>query len=145
MIIIYFNVNWHLLSMSIIAIFPSDEIKKKVEAEIEAEEAYELFKKFEDEMVIESQKLMEAERLPRFDETTVPDKKKNLDDQPGKGPIHRWQTRVVFAPGGDAWHPKNTKVKNVCYCENFGFGCQENIRKEKKDKEKARKKKGLIC
>ncbi|KAK7860756.1 hypothetical protein CFP56_033175 [Quercus suber] len=31
-----------------------DEIKKKVEAEIEAEEAYELFKKFEDEMVIES-------------------------------------------------------------------------------------------
>ena len=53
MIIIYFNVNWHLLDMSIIAIFSSDEIKKKVEAEIEAEEAYELFKKFEDEMVIE--------------------------------------------------------------------------------------------
>ena len=64
MIIIYFNVNWHLLDMSIIAIFSSDEIKKKVEAEIEAEEAYELFKKFEDEMVIESQKLMEVEGPP---------------------------------------------------------------------------------
>ena len=87
--------------MSIIAIFSSDEIKKKVEAEIEAEEAYELFKKFE----------------------------AAFDGQ--------------FAPGGDAWHPKNRKVKNVCYCENFGFGCQENIRKEKKEKEKARKK-GLI-
>ena len=62
--------------MSIIAIFSSDEIKKKVEerfnelgdmcerGEIEAEEAYELFKKFEDEMVIESQKLMEVEGPP---------------------------------------------------------------------------------
>ena len=107
--------------MSIIAIFSSDEIKKKVEAEIEAEEAYELFKKFEDEMVIESQKLMEAERLPRFDETTVPDKKKNLDDQPGKGPIHRWQTRVVFAPGGDAWHPKNRKVKMSVTVKELGL------------------------
>ena len=148
----YFNVNWHLLDISVSAIFSSDEIKKKVEerfnelgdmcerGEIEAEEAYELFKKFEDEMVIESQKIMEAEETPQFDETAVPDEKNDSDDPPGEGPILRWQTRVVFAPGGDAWHPKNRKVKNVCYCENFGFGCQENIRKEKKDKEKARKK-----
>ncbi|XP_075663523.1 uncharacterized protein LOC142633144 [Castanea sativa] len=110
-----------------------DEIKKKVEerfnelgdmcerGEIEAEEAYELFKKFEDEMVIESQKIMEAEGPPQFDETAVPDKKKNLDDPPGEGPILRWQTRVVFAPGGDAWHPKNRKVKMSVTVKELGL------------------------
>jgi hypothetical protein len=77
-IVTYFNVNWHLLDISVSAIFSSDEIKNKVEkrfnelgdmcerGEIEAEEAYELFKKFEDEMVIESPKIMEAELLRRL-------------------------------------------------------------------------------
>jgi hypothetical protein len=78
MIVTYFNVNWHLLDISVSAILSSDEIKNKVEkrfnelgdmcerGEIEAEEAYELFKKFEDEMVIESPKIMEAELLMRL-------------------------------------------------------------------------------
>ncbi|KAK7319148.1 hypothetical protein RJT34_03866 [Clitoria ternatea] len=100
-----------------------DEIKQKVEVkfnelgdmcergELEPEAAYEEFKKFEDEMVAEYMKIMEKEEVPQFDDTAVPDKKKDLDDPPGEGPILRWQTRVVFAPGGDAWHPKNRKVK----------------------------------
>ena len=129
----YFNVNWHLLDISVSAIFSSDEIKKKVEerfnelgdmcerGEIEAEEAYELFKKFEDEMVIESQKIMEAEETPQFDETAVPDEKNDSDDPPGEGPILRWQTRVVFAPGGDAWHPKNRKVKMSVTVKELGL------------------------
>lgn len=110
-----------------------DDIKEKVEkkfnelgdmcerGEIEAEEAYELFKKFEDELVMEYVKKMEAEGPPQFDEATVPDKKKHLDDPPGVGPIIRWQTRVVFAPGGDAWHPKNRKVKMAVTVKELGL------------------------
>lgn len=86
--------------------------------EIEPEEAYELFKKFEDEMVMECTSIMEAEGPPQFDETAVPDKKK---DPPGEGPILRWQTRVVFAPGGDAWHPKNRKVKMSVTVKELGL------------------------
>jgi len=97
--------------------FSSDEIKKKVEerfnelgdmcerGEIEPEEAYELFK----------------EAPPQFDEIAVPDKKKDLGDPPGEGPILRWQTRVVFAPGGDAWHPKNRKVKMSVTVKELGL------------------------
>ncbi|XP_042491103.1 uncharacterized protein LOC122070919 [Macadamia integrifolia] len=99
-----------------------DDIKQKVEAkfnelgdmcergELEPEEAYEQFKEFEDKMVLECAKTMEKEPPPKFDEIT-PDKKMDTDDPPGEGPILRWQTRVVFAPGGDAWHPQNRKVK----------------------------------
>ncbi|KAI4350960.1 hypothetical protein L6164_005362 [Bauhinia variegata] len=106
-----------------------DNIKKKVEekfnelgdmcerGELEPEEAYEQFKKFEDEMVAEYMKMMEAEELPQFD----PDNKKDLDDPPGEGPILRWQTRVVFAPGGDAWHPKNRKVKLSVTVKELGL------------------------
>ncbi|OUZ99870.1 Ribosomal protein S24/S35 [Macleaya cordata] len=100
-----------------------DEIKAKVEArfnelgdmverkELDVQEAFRLFKEFEDKMVLECAKMMEAEQPPLDELTTVPDKSTNLDDPPGEGPILRWQTRVVFAPGGDAWHPKNRKVK----------------------------------
>ncbi|KAJ6687788.1 MITOCHONDRIAL 28S RIBOSOMAL PROTEIN S28 [Salix koriyanagi] len=110
-----------------------DDIKEKVEkkfnelgdmcerGELEAEEAYELFKKFEDEMVMEYVKKMEAEGPPQFDEAIVPDKKKHSDDPPGEGPILRWQTRVVFAPGGDAWHPKNRKVKMSVTVKELGL------------------------
>ncbi|XP_052483162.1 uncharacterized protein LOC105783908 [Gossypium raimondii] len=110
-----------------------DEMKKKVEerfnelgdmcerGELEVEEAYEQFKEFEDQMVMEYGKLMEAEGPPKFDETAVPDLKKNLDDPPGEGPILRWQTRVVFAPGGDAWHPKNRKVKMSVTVKELGL------------------------
>ncbi|KAG8472360.1 hypothetical protein CXB51_035288 [Gossypium anomalum] len=110
-----------------------DEMKKKVEerfnelgdmcerGELEVEEAYEQFKEFEDQMVMEYGKMMEAEGPPKFDETAVPDLKKNLDDPPGEGPILRWQTRVVFAPGGDAWHPKNRKVKMSVTVKELGL------------------------
>ncbi|XP_019445870.1 PREDICTED: uncharacterized protein LOC109349501 isoform X1 [Lupinus angustifolius] len=110
-----------------------DEIKKKVEikfnelgdmcerGELEPEEAYEHFKKFEDQMVAEYMKIMETEEVPKFDDTGVPDKKKDIDDPPGEGPILRWQTRVVFAPGGDAWHPKNRKVKLSVTVKELGM------------------------
>ncbi|GMI85328.1 hypothetical protein like AT3G18240 [Hibiscus trionum] len=109
------------------------EMKKKVEekfnelgdmcerGELEVEEAYEQFKEFEDQMVKEYGKMMEAEGPPKFDETAVPDKKKNSDDPPGEGPILRWQTRAVFAPGGDAWHPKNRKVKMSVTVKELGL------------------------
>nr|CAD1838327.1 unnamed protein product [Ananas comosus var. bracteatus] len=102
-----------------------DEIKKKVEAkfnelgdmcergELEPEQAYEQFKEYEDQMVLECAKIMEAEEPPEEEDEIAEADKKNveLDDPPGEGPILRWESRVVFAPGGDAWHPKNRKVK----------------------------------
>ncbi|KAK6925340.1 Ribosomal protein S24/S35, mitochondrial, conserved domain [Dillenia turbinata] len=109
-----------------------DEIKQKVEAkfnelgdmcergELEPEEAYKLFKEYEDQMVLECAEIMEAEGPPQFDEMTVPDKK-DKDDPPGEGPILRWKTRVVFAPGGDAWHPKNRKVKLSVTVKELGL------------------------
>lgn len=111
----------------------SDEIKKKVEekfeeiaarvekGELEVEEGYALFKEFEDQMVMECGKMMEEEGPPQFDETALPDRKKDLDDPPGEGPILRWQTRVVLAPGGDAWHPKNRKVKLSVTVKELGL------------------------
>ncbi|KAL6988158.1 hypothetical protein U1Q18_013905 [Sarracenia purpurea var. burkii] len=110
-----------------------DEIKKKVEkkfneigdmverGEIEVEKGYELFKEYEDKMVLECAKMMEAEGPPQFDDTSVSDKKMELDDPPGEGPVLRWQTRVVFAPGGDAWHPKNRKVKMAVTVKELGL------------------------
>ncbi|KAG9450528.1 hypothetical protein H6P81_010493 [Aristolochia fimbriata] len=113
-----------------------DEIKKKVEAkfnelgdmcergELEPEKAYELFKEYEDQMVLECAELMKAEQPPEDDDHSSPaviDKKKDLDDPPGEGPILRWTTRVVFAPGGDAWHPKNRKVKLAVTVKELGL------------------------
>ncbi|KAF7129084.1 hypothetical protein RHSIM_Rhsim10G0183200 [Rhododendron simsii] len=110
-----------------------DEIKQKVEkkfneigdmverGEIEVEKGYELFKEFEDEMVLECGKMMEAEGPPQCNDISVPDKKKNIDDPPGEGPVLRWQTRVVLAPGGDAWHPKNRKVKMAVTVKELGL------------------------
>lgn len=114
-----------------------DEIKKKVEVsykeledmvgegKLEPEEAYELFKKIEDQMVIECAKIMAAEEPPPDEiETTGSDGKKKkvtLDDPPGEGPILRWESRVVFGPGGDAWHPKNRKVKLSVTVKELGL------------------------
>ncbi|CAI8583823.1 unnamed protein product [Vicia faba] len=110
-----------------------DEIKQKVETkfnelgemcerqELEPEAAYELFKKFEDELVMEYMKKEEKEAAMQSVDTSVPDKKKYSDDPPGEGPILRWQTRVVFAPGGDAWHPKNRKVKLSVTVKELGL------------------------
>ncbi|XP_073281934.1 uncharacterized protein [Primulina huaijiensis] len=117
-----------------------DEIKKKVQkkfdeigdrvekGELEVEEGYALFKEYEDQVVLECTKLMEAEESPQFDETVVPDNKKELDDPPGEGPILRWQTRVVFAPGGDAWHPKNRKVKLAVTVKELGLSKHQFLR-----------------
>ncbi|KAL5700293.1 hypothetical protein ACHQM5_025753 [Ranunculus cassubicifolius] len=110
-----------------------DEIKRKVEAkynelgdmcergELEPEAAYELFKDFEDQMVLECQEIMAAEPPPPEDFSGFKDKNKELDDPPGEGPILRWQSRVVFAPGGDAWHPKNRKVKLSVTVKELGL------------------------
>ncbi|KAL0462365.1 UNVERIFIED_CONTAM: hypothetical protein Slati_0124100 [Sesamum latifolium] len=122
-----------------------DEIKRKVEkkfneigdrvekGELEVEEGYALFKEFEDQMVLECAKLMEAEaeaeaEASQFDKDVVPDNKKDLDDPPGEGPILRWQTRVVFAPGGDAWHPKNRKVKLAVTVKELGLSKHQFLR-----------------
>lgn len=111
----------------------SDDIKNKVEekfeeiaarvekGELEVEEGYALFKEFEDQMVMECGKMMEEEGPPQFDETALPDRKKDLDDPPGEGPVLRWLTRVVLAPGGDAWHPKNRKVKLSVTVKELGL------------------------
>ncbi|XP_051113990.1 uncharacterized protein LOC127239741 [Andrographis paniculata] len=116
-----------------------DDIKKKIEekfneigdrvekGELEVEEGYALFKEFEDQMVVECAKLMEAE-APNFDEDAVTDNKKDLDDPPGEGPILRWQTRVVFSPGPDAWHPKNRKVKLSVTVKELGLSKAQFVR-----------------
>lgn len=110
-----------------------DDIKQKVEkkfneigdmveqGEIEVEKGYELFKEFEDEIVLEYAKTMEAKGPEKFEDISVNDKKNPSDDPPGEGPILRWQTRVVFAPGGDAWHPKNRKVKMAVTVKELGL------------------------
>ncbi|KAF4396234.1 hypothetical protein F8388_019780 [Cannabis sativa] len=110
-----------------------EDVKKNVEAkfnelgdmcergELEPEDAYKLFKEFEDKIVAESMEKMDAEESPKFDETDLVDNKKDLDDPPGEGPILRWQTRAVFAPGGDAWHPKNRKVKLSVTVKELGL------------------------
>ncbi|KAM7255723.1 hypothetical protein ACFE04_008621 [Oxalis oulophora] len=111
-----------------------DHIKKKVEAkfnelgdicergEMEPEAAYELYKEFEDELVMEYMNELEAESPPQFDDVApAQDSKKDLDDPPGEGPILTWQTRCVFAPGGDAWHPKNRKVKLSVKVKELGL------------------------
>ncbi|XP_062223395.1 uncharacterized protein LOC133922196 [Phragmites australis] len=111
-----------------------DEIKQKVEGkfnelgdmcetgEIEPEQAYALFKEFEDKMVAECTELMEAEVPTDADEVTETGSKKvELDDPPGEGPVLRWESSVVFAPGGDAWHPKNRKVKLSVTVKELGL------------------------
>ncbi|KAL0910291.1 hypothetical protein M5K25_021258 [Dendrobium thyrsiflorum] len=113
-----------------------DEIKQKVEAryneledmvgegKLEPEEAYRQFKEFEDQMVLECAEIMAAEEPPPDESETIEsDSKKKivLDDPPGEGPILRWESRVVFAPGGDAWHPKNRKVKLSVTVKELGL------------------------
>ncbi|KAH6827854.1 Ribosomal protein S24/S35 [Perilla frutescens var. hirtella] len=117
-----------------------DEIKKKVEekfneigdriekGELDVEEGFELFKEFEDQMVLECGKLMEAEGPPQFDKDDTTSKNVEPDDPPGEGPILRWQTRVVFAPGGDAWHPKNRKVKLSVTVKELGLTKHQFVR-----------------
>ncbi|KAJ4769199.1 Ribosomal protein S24/S35 [Rhynchospora pubera] len=122
-----------------------DEIKQKVQAkynelegmcdrgELQADRAYELFKEFEDKMVAECIQIMDSEKALEDLTEEIGDKGKNdklakqrkkkveLDDPPGEGPILRWESRVVFVPGGDAWHPKNRKVKLSVTVKELGL------------------------
>ncbi|XP_020416920.1 uncharacterized protein LOC109948427 isoform X1 [Prunus persica] len=110
-----------------------DDMKRKVEekfndlrdmcerGELEPEEAYKLLKVFEDEIFMRCVQKMETDRPPQFDETAGRDEKREVDDPPGEGPILRWQTRAVFAPGGDAWHPKNREVKVSVTVKELGL------------------------
>ncbi|PNX92999.1 ribosomal protein S24/S35 [Trifolium pratense] len=110
-----------------------DDIKQKVETkfnelgdmcergELEPEVAAQEFKKFEDELVLEYLKKAEEEAALQPVDNSVPDEQNYSDDPPGEGPILRWQSRVVFAPGGDAWHPKNRKVKLSVTVKELGL------------------------
>ncbi|KAL9249386.1 hypothetical protein AKJ16_DCAP23956 [Drosera capensis] len=110
-----------------------DHIKKKVKAKVdeleemcekqllEPEQAYKVYKEFEDKIVMDHMKELEAEAPQQLNEVATSDKKVTLDDPPGEGPILRWQTRVVFGPGGDAWHPKNRKVKLSVTVKELGL------------------------
>jgi len=111
-----------------------DEIKQKVEAkfnelgdmcergQMEPEQAYDLFKEFEDKMVAECTELMEEEMPTYPDELTETGSKKvEVDDPPGDGPVLRWESRIVFAPSGDAYHPKNRKVKLSVTVKELGL------------------------
>ncbi|RZR93649.1 hypothetical protein BHM03_00022199 [Ensete ventricosum] len=80
-----------------------------------------LLPEFEDEMVLEYAKIMEAEQPPEEDAIAEADENTELDDPPGEGPILRWESRVVFAPGGDAWHPQNRKVKLSVTVKELGL------------------------
>jgi hypothetical protein len=112
----------------------SDEIKQKVETkfnelgdmcergEMEPEQAYEMFKEFEDKMVAECTELIESKMPTDADELTESGGKKvELDDLPGEGPVLRWESRIVFVPSGDAYHPKNRKVKLSVTVKELGL------------------------
>ncbi|KAG6470759.1 uncharacterized protein LOC122032201 [Zingiber officinale] len=99
-----------------------DEVKQKVEAKFNelgemcerGESPTDEYSLFEDKIVAECMEKME-------EEPPEEDKKVKSDDPPGEGPILRWQSRVVFGPGGDAWHPKNRKVKLSVTVKELGL------------------------
>lgn len=118
-----------------------DEIKQKVgvkfnelgdmceRGEMEPQQAYELFKEFEDKMVAECTELMDEEMPTNADELTETGSKEvELDNPPGEGPVLRWESRIVFAPSGDAYHPKNRKVKLSVTVKELGLS-QHAIRR----------------
>lgn len=109
-----------------------EDLKQKIEAkfnelgdmcergELEPEEAYGLFKEFEDAVVEEYAQKLPSEEIPQDIESKnkggVYDK-----DPPGEGPILRWETRMVLSPGGDSWHPANRKVKVSVFVKELGL------------------------
>lgn len=99
-----------------------DELENQIQnQELEAEEAYKQYQEFEDEIVKDSIKKMEEEGPPQSNELAESNEGKRSDDPPGVGPVLRWQSRVVFAPGGNAWHPKNRKVKLSVTVKELGL------------------------
>ncbi|XP_076923110.1 uncharacterized protein LOC143585145 [Bidens hawaiensis] len=109
-----------------------DHLKKQVEekyneiadmvetGELEPEQGYEMYQEFEHNMLMKHTKEIEEAGPPKFDETSAFEKK-DVDDPPGEGPVLRWQTRVVFVPGGDSWHPKNRKAKLAVTVKELGL------------------------
>ncbi|CAA6673222.1 unnamed protein product [Spirodela intermedia] len=88
-----------------------DEIKQKIEArfyelgdmcekgELQPEEAYELFKEFEDKVVLECSEMMLANESTEEEKISDGVTKEDFSNPPGEGPILKWETRAVFAPG----------------------------------------------
>ncbi|XP_076942975.1 uncharacterized protein LOC143613029 [Bidens hawaiensis] len=98
-----------------------NEIADMVETgELEPEQGYEMYQEFEHNMLLKHAKETEEAGPPKFDETSALEKK-DVDDPPGEGPVLRWQTRVVFVPGGDSWHPKNRKAKLAVTVKELGL------------------------
>ena len=108
----------------------SDHLKKKVEekyneiadlvetGELEPEAGYEIYQEFEHNMLMKHAEEIEKSDPPKFDDEP---QKKDVDDPPGDGPVLRWQTRVVFVPGGESWHPKNRKAKLAVTVKELGL------------------------
>ncbi|KAI7729498.1 hypothetical protein M8C21_024498 [Ambrosia artemisiifolia] len=98
-----------------------NEIADMVETgELEPEQGYEMYQEFEHNMLMKHTKEIEEAGPPKFDEASAVEKK-DVDDPPGEGPVLRWQTRVVFVPGGDSWHPKNRKAKLAVTVKELGL------------------------
>ncbi|KAK1410751.1 hypothetical protein QVD17_37290 [Tagetes erecta] len=98
-----------------------NEIADMVETgELEPEQGYEMYQEFEHNMLMRHTKEIEEAGPPKFDEASVVEKN-DIDDPPGEGPVLRWQTRVVFVPGGDSWHPKNRKAKLAVTVKELGL------------------------
>nr|GEV22167.1 ribosomal protein S24/S35 [Tanacetum cinerariifolium] len=98
-----------------------NEIADMVETgEIEPEQGYEMYQEFEHNMLMKHTKEIEEAGPPKFDRSSETEKK-NIDLPPGEGPELRWQTRVVFVPGGDSWHPKNRKAKLAVTVKELGL------------------------
>ncbi|GJZ15924.1 ribosomal protein S24/S35 [Tanacetum coccineum] len=98
-----------------------NEIADMVETgEIEPEQGYEMYQEFEHNMLMKHTNEIEEAGPPKFDRSSETEKK-NIDLPPGEGPELRWQTRVVFVPGGDSWHPKNRKAKLAVTVKELGL------------------------
>ncbi|KAJ9541161.1 hypothetical protein OSB04_027667 [Centaurea solstitialis] len=107
-----------------------DNLKKKVEekyneiadlvetGELEPEAGYEIYQEFEHNMLMKHADELEKSSPTKFDDEP---QKKDVDDPPGDGPVLRWQTRVVFVPGGESWHPKNRKAKLAVTVKELGL------------------------
>lgn len=113
-------------------VFVSDEIKQKIlvkyneindmidRGEVSFDDGFELYQKYEDQMVSECKELNKREE--KKGSVNVQDVRR------GKGPELRWVTRVVLPPGGDSWHPKNRKVKLSTTVAEYGLSKYQFLR-----------------
>lgn len=93
--------------------------------EVSFDEGFELYYKYEDQMVSECKEIIKREEKKHpANETEI----KVRDDRRGKGPELRWVTRVVLSPGGDSWHPKNRKAKLSTTVAEYGLSKYQFMR-----------------